>query len=182
MRSQSDIMLCDAVVSTILRHLSLSSAALTASCVFIPEVLLMSLSHDGGGRPLFLFPLTFPVMIVLSSPFLRITCPKKHNFRLLTISRSINLFKILPKTHAGLYLAKLISILHITTTREQLFNGNILEYFGILWNIQTTPGYYGIFQIIVVPLYSGVFQNVTKYSKVFKNAQKYFGIFWNILE
>ena len=60
---------------------------------------------------------------------------------------------------------------------------------------QTTPGYYGIFQIIVIPLYSlnvtnvrifqnvtnvRIFQNVTKYSRV--NTQKYleyFGIFWN---
>ena len=101
---QSDVTLCDAVVFTILRHLSLSSAALTASCSVIPVELLMSLSHDVGGRPLFLFPLTFPVMIVLSSPFLRITCPKKRNFRLCTISRSISLFPILSKTHALVFL------------------------------------------------------------------------------
>ena len=56
--------------------LHISSAALTASCSVIPVELLMSLSHDVGGRPLFFFPLTFPVMIVLSSPFLRITCSK----------------------------------------------------------------------------------------------------------
>ena len=87
------------------RHLSLSSAALTASCSVIPVELLMSLSHDVGGRPLFLFPLTFPVMIVLSSPFLRITCPKKHNFRLRTITRSISLFPILSKTHALVFLS-----------------------------------------------------------------------------
>ena len=53
-----------------------------------------------GCETLVLFPLTFPVMIVLSSPFLRITCPKKRNFRLRTISRSISLFPILSKTHA----------------------------------------------------------------------------------
>ena len=63
----------------------------------IPEF-LKSLSHDVGGRPLFLFPWTFPVMIVLSSPFLRITCPKKRNFRLRTISRSMSLFPILSKS------------------------------------------------------------------------------------
>ena len=85
---QSDVALCDAVVFTILRNLSLSSAALTASCSVIPVELLMSLSHDVGGRPLLLFPLTFPVMIVLSvSPFLRITCPKKRHL----ISPSYNL-------------------------------------------------------------------------------------------
>ena len=39
---QSDVALCDAVVFTILRHLSLSSAALTASCSVIPVELLMS--------------------------------------------------------------------------------------------------------------------------------------------
>ena len=38
----------------------ISSAALTASCSVIPVELLMSLSHDVGGRPLFLFPLTDP--------------------------------------------------------------------------------------------------------------------------
>ena len=48
---QSDVALCDAVVFTILRHLSLSSAALTASCSVIAVELLMSLSHDVGGRP-----------------------------------------------------------------------------------------------------------------------------------
>ena len=47
--SQSDVALCDAVVFTILRHLSRSSAALTASCIVIPVELLMSLSHDVGG-------------------------------------------------------------------------------------------------------------------------------------
>ena len=102
---QSDVALCDAVVFTILRHLSLSSAALTASCSVIPVELLMSLSHDVGGRPLFLFPLTFPMMIVLSSPFLRMTYPKKRNFRLRTISRSISLFPILSKTHALVFLS-----------------------------------------------------------------------------
>ena len=101
---QSDVALCDAVVFTILRHLSLSSAALTASCSVIPVELLMSLSHDVGGRPLYLFPSTFPVMIVLSSPFLQITCPKKQNFHLRTISRSISLFPILSKTHALVFL------------------------------------------------------------------------------
>ena len=38
--------------------------------------------------------------------------------------------------------------------------GYILEYYGIF---QNTPGYYGIFQIIVIPLYSRVFQNITGY-------------------
>ena len=40
---------------------------------------------------------------------------------------------------------------------------NTLEYFGIILEFygifQNTPGYYGIFQIIVIPLYSRVFQN-----------------------
>ena len=63
---------------TILRHLSSSSAALTTSCSVIPVELLMSLSHDVGGRPLFLFLLPFPVMIVLASPFLRITYMSKE--------------------------------------------------------------------------------------------------------
>ena len=45
--SLSDVALCDAVVFTILRHLSLSSAALTltASCIVIPV----------GGGPSFSF-------------------------------------------------------------------------------------------------------------------------------
>ena len=46
-----------------------------------------------------------PVIIVLSSPFLRITCPKKRNYRLRTISRSISLFPILSKTHALVFLS-----------------------------------------------------------------------------
>ena len=87
------------------------------------------------------------------------------------------------------------------TAREQLSSGNILEYFGIFWNIMewNILEYYGIFQDIMeysrsllfhfILEYSKIFQNVTKYSKVFKNIQKYSkifeeysGIFWNILE
>ena len=51
-----------------------------------------------------------------------------------------------------------------STAREQLSNGNILEYFGIF---QNTPGYYGIFQIIVIPLYFRVFQNIPECYKIF---------------
>ena len=47
---------------------------------------------------------------------------------------------------------------------------NILEYFRIFWNIPKYSGYYGIFRIIVIPLYSRVFQNILKYSKIFKNT------------
>ena len=50
------------------------------------------------------------------------------------------------------------------TSPIQLSNGNILEYFGIFRN---TPGYYGIFQIIVIPLYSRVFQNIPECYKIF---------------
>ena len=66
---QSDVALCDAVVFTILRHLSLSSAALTASCSVIPVELLMSLSHDVGGRPLFFFRWSTGHQVGVSSCF-----------------------------------------------------------------------------------------------------------------
>ena len=85
---------CDAVVFTILSHLSLSSAALTASCSVISVELLMSLSHDIGRWAHFLFPFTFPVMIVLSSPF-ELHFQRNATFHLRTISRSMSLFLIL---------------------------------------------------------------------------------------
>ena len=61
------------------------------SSVMITVELLMSLNHDVGGRPLFLFPLTFPVIMVLSSPFLRLLlhCPKNRNIHRCTISCNI---------------------------------------------------------------------------------------------
>ena len=51
-----------------------------------------------------------------------------------------------------------------STAREQLSNGNILEYFRIF---QNTQGYYGIFKVIVIPLYSRVFQNILGCYKIF---------------
>ena len=49
-----------------------------------------------------------------------------------------------------------------------------MEYSKILWT-----GYYGIVQIIVIPLYSREFQNIPECYNIFKNTKK---IFENILE
>jgi len=66
-----------------------------------------------------------------------------------------------------------------------------MEYSGIFRN---TPGFYRMFQIIVIPLYFGVFQNVTNQlvfqiiQKIQNNLQicciilEYSGIFWNNLK
>ena len=82
-------------------------------------------------------------------------------------------------------------ILWYSTAREQLSNGNILEYFGIFWNtsimehskiLQDIMGYSRSLLFHFILEYSRIFQNVTKYSNLFKNIQKYSKIFWKILE
>ena len=72
------------------------------------------------------------------------------------------------------------------TAREQLSNGNILEYFGILWNIpkilQDIMEYSRSLLFYFILEYSRISQNVTTFPKVFKNIQKFSKIFENIWE
>ena len=73
------------------------------------------------------------------------------------------------------YVVLILYAYMYSTAREQLSNGNILEYFGIFWNIleyskilKDIMEYSRLLSFHFILEYSRIFHDVTKYSKLFK--------------